>query len=192
MASNRPAGKSGASTRRSRKSKGTEANVTTEPKAVAGTEADTSAAAPATNESAPASDESTAAPATESTEAKPAEEKPPEPKCAMARIQKGRPHPNLLRIIAKKNPHPGRAFRIKRWERYEEGMSVLHCRVTEGLDHLDIGFYEKHGLMELRPMNEQELAVALERWEGKAVGAQPAATATTEGESAAAPASPAS
>lgn len=105
---------------------------------------------------------------------------PPEPACAKAKVQKGRPHPSLLYIIESKGVHPGRFFRIKRWARYQVGMSVLHCRITEGLDHLDIGYYVKHGLMTLRPMDEAEKAAALERWEGKAVGSQPAVVAAED------------
>lgn len=99
-----------------------------------------------------------------------------EPKCAAIRVQSGRPHPSLLQVIEWKGNHPGKALRIRRWHRYEVGMSVLHCRITEGLDHLDIGFYVKNGLMRLRPMTDEERKVALARWEGEAVEAQPAAT----------------
>ena len=106
--------------------------------------------------------------------------KVPEPLCASARIQKGRPHPSLLKVIETKGTHPGQAFRIRRWDRYTVGMSVLHCRITEGLDHLDIGFYVKHGLMTLRDMTDAEKADALKRWDGEAVPAQPAAEAATE------------
>ena len=45
-------------------------------------------------------------------------------------------------------------------------MSVLHCRETPGLDHLDIGLYEKHGLMTLRPMTPEERREALRPWDG--------------------------
>ena len=101
----------------------------------------------------------------------------PEPKCAEARIQRGRPHPNLLQVISKKNKHPGKGHRIRRWDRYSVGMSVLHCRVTYGLDHLDIGYYVRNGLMELRPMTDVERKEALARWDGEATEAQPAVAA---------------
>ena len=88
------------------------------------------------------------------------------PKCASAKVLKSRPHPSLLCVISKKWNHPGRGYRIRRWDRYKVGMSVLHCRETPGLDHLDIGFYEKHGLMTLRPMTPEERREALRRWDG--------------------------
>ena len=89
-----------------------------------------------------------------------------EPKCASAKVLKSPPHPSLLRVISRKGKHPGRGYRIRRWHRYQVGMSVLHCRETPGLDHLDIGFYEKHGLMTLRPMTPEERREALRRWDG--------------------------
>ena len=61
-----------------------------------------------------------------------------EPECASAKVQKSRPHPSLLRVISHKGKHPGRAHRIKRWDRYQVGMSLLHCREAAGLDHLDV------------------------------------------------------
>ena len=89
-----------------------------------------------------------------------------EPECTSAKVLKSRPHPSLLRVISRKGKHPGRARRIKRWHRYQVGMSLLHCRETVGLDHLDILYYEKHGLMTLRPMTSEERREALHRWDG--------------------------
>ena len=59
-----------------------------------------------------------------------------------------------------------RAHRIKRWRRYQVGMSLVHCRETAGLDHLDVLYYEKHGLMTLRPMTVEECREVLCRWDG--------------------------
>lgn len=169
----RPAGKSSTATRTASRSAGT----ASAPKPVQATQTDASKVPAEVADE--AAKQAAAAAGTEGS-AEEAPPKPPEPKCSWARVQKGRPHPNLLRIITRKGAHPGKGDRIKRWERYEVGMSVLHCRVTEGLDHLDIGYYESHNgtdgkpLMSLRPMNEAEMAKALERWEGKAVDAQAA------------------
>ena len=44
-------------------------------------------------------------------------------------------------------------------------MSVLQCWETEGLDHLDIRFYEEHRLMTLRLMTQEELQEALRPWD---------------------------
>ena len=89
-----------------------------------------------------------------------------EPQCATAKVRQKRPDSSLLRVISEKKMHPGCGYRIRRWERYKVGMSVLHCWETAGLDHLDIGFYEKHGLMTLRPMTQEERQEALRPWDG--------------------------
>ena len=137
-------------------------------------------AAPAASQPAPDAAQAASQPAPEGDTPAPL----PEPKCATAKVQRGRPHPSLLQVIATKGKHPGRAHRIRRWDRYEVGMSVLHCRMTEGLDHLDVlGYYVKHAgtdgrpLMTLRPMTEEERKAALARWDGEEAEAQPATTA---------------
>ena len=89
-----------------------------------------------------------------------------EPQCASAKVRQKRPDSSLLRVISKKKTHPGYGYRIRRWDRYEVGMSVLHCWEAAGLDHLDIGFYERHGLMTLRPMTQEERQEALRSWDG--------------------------
>lgn len=89
-----------------------------------------------------------------------------EPKCASAQVRQRRPDSSLLRVISKKETHPGYGYRIRRWDRYEVGMSVLHCWETAELDHLDIRFYEEHGLMALRPMTREERQEALRPWDG--------------------------
>ena len=91
---------------------------------------------------------------------------PAEPECASAKVLTNRPRPSLLRVIASKGEHPGYAYRIRRWRRYMVGMSLLHCRETAGLDHLDVLYYEKHRLVTLRPMTEEERREALRRWDG--------------------------
>ena len=90
-----------------------------------------------------------------------------EPECVSAKVQKRRPHPSLLRVISRKGKHPGRAHRIKRLDRYQVGMSLLHCRETAGLDHLDVLYYAKQGLLTLRDMTPEERRDALRRWDGK-------------------------
>ena len=89
-----------------------------------------------------------------------------EPQCASAKVLTRRPHPSLLHVISRKGKHPGRAYRIKRWDRYEVGMSLLHCRETAGLDQLDVLYFERHGLMALRDMTPEERREALFRWDG--------------------------
>ena len=41
----------------------------------------------------------------------------------------------------------------------------MHCRETAGLDHLDVLYYERHGLMTLRPMTAEERREVLSRWD---------------------------
>ena len=89
-----------------------------------------------------------------------------EAKSASAKVLKRAPRPSLLRVISRKGKHPGRAHRIKRWHRYQVGMSLVHCRETAGLDHLDVLYYERHGLMTLRPMTAEECRKVLRRWDG--------------------------
>lgn len=88
-----------------------------------------------------------------------------EPKCANAKVQKAKPQAKMLRVISKKGNHPGKALRIKRWDRYETGMTLQHCKETEGLDHLDVLFYVEHGLMELRDPTQKEVDAAVAAWE---------------------------
>jgi hypothetical protein len=87
------------------------------------------------------------------------------PKCVAPRTQKGKPQPKMLRVIAKKHNHPGTALRIKRWHLYKEGMTLQHCKETEGLDHLDVLFYAEHKLVTLRDATEAEYKAALEAWQ---------------------------
>jgi len=91
--------------------------------------------------------------------------KAPEPKCALSRAQVAKPQAKMLRVISKIGTHPGKALRIKRWDRYAKGMTLQHCKETEGLDHLDVLFYVEHGLMELREPTEKEVSAAVEAWE---------------------------
>lgn len=44
-------------------------------------------------------------------------------------------------------------------------MSLVHCREAAGLDHLDVLYYERQGLMTLRPMTAEERREVLRRWD---------------------------
>lgn len=79
--------------------------------------------------------------------------------------QKAKPQPKMLRVIAKKGNHPGIALRVKRWHMYKEGMTLQHCKETEGLSHLDVLFWVEHGLVTLRDATEAEYKAALEAWQ---------------------------
>ena len=86
------------------------------------------------------------------------------PKCANARPQVAKPQRKMLTKISKINKHPGKALRIKRFGSYKVGMTLQHCKETEGLDHLDIGFYVEHGLMEVTPATDKEYDAAVAEW----------------------------
>jgi len=87
------------------------------------------------------------------------------PKCAQARLQLAKPSAKMLRVITHMGQHPGRALRIKRWHLYRVGMTLQHCKETEGLDHLDVLFYEEHGLMQLRDATPEEVQSAEAAWQ---------------------------
>ena len=93
-----------------------------------------------------------------------AEVKAPEPKCASPRKQVAKPQSKMLRKIASIGEHPGKALRIKRWDRYKVGMTLQQCKETEGLDHLDVLFYEEHGLMTLTDPTDKEVDAAVAAW----------------------------
>lgn len=82
-----------------------------------------------------------------------------------AQPQKAKPQLKMLRVIAKKGNHPGTGLRIKRWHLYKEGMTLQHCKETEGLSHLEPLFWQENGLMVLRDATEAEYKAALEAWQ---------------------------
>lgn len=77
------------------------------------------------------------------------------PKCAQAHPVKNPPR-RLFARLTKIKDHPGKALRIKRWGLYKDGMTLLHCRETPGLDDLDVGFYVQNGLMKLTQATDEE------------------------------------
>jgi hypothetical protein len=104
------------------------------------------------------------------TQAKAAEPEAAQPEVALIKgvasmPQKAKPQLKMLRVIAKKHNHPGTALRVKRWHMYKEGMTLQHCKETEGLSHLDVLFYEEHKLVTMRDATEAEYKAALEAWQ---------------------------
>lgn len=79
--------------------------------------------------------------------------------------QKAKPQRKMLRAIAKMHPHPGKGLGIKRWHLYRVGMTLQDAKVTPGLCHLDITFWEKNKLVEMREATEAEWEAALAAWE---------------------------
>jgi len=79
--------------------------------------------------------------------------------------QKAKPQRKMLRRIAKMGVHPGTGLGIKRWHLYREGMTIQQAKTTPGLCYLDITFWEKNGLVEMRECTDQEYAAELAAWE---------------------------
>jgi len=80
-------------------------------------------------------------------------------------IQKAKPQRKMLRRIAKMGVHPGTGLGIKRWHLYREGISIQEAKTTPGLCYLDITFWEKNGLVEMRDCTDEEFAAELATWE---------------------------
>jgi len=86
------------------------------------------------------------------------------PKCATAKKNKAKPQPKMLRKITYIGKHPGVALRIKRYHLYRVGMTLQHCKETDGLDHLDILYYVDNGLMKLSEPTKAEVEAFEQQW----------------------------
>ena len=82
-----------------------------------------------------------------------------------ANTQKARPQRKMLRRIASMGVHPGTGLGIKRWHLYRVGMTIQEAKTVPGLCHLDITFWEKNDLVEMRDCTDQEFAAELAAWE---------------------------
>ena len=84
-----------------------------------------------------------------------------------------RPQRKMLRVIDKIIGHPGKGNCIKRFHLYKEGMTLLDCKVTEGLIPSDVTFYAELGYLTLRDATDAEYDAAVKAWEqGKAKTAE--------------------
>lgn len=84
-----------------------------------------------------------------------------------------RPQRKMLRVIDKILGHPGKGNCIKRFHLYKEGMTLLDCKVTEGLIPSDVTFYAELGYLTLREPTDAEYDAAVKAWEqGKAKTAE--------------------
>jgi hypothetical protein len=82
-----------------------------------------------------------------------------------------RPQRKMLRVIDKIIGHPGKGNCIKRFHLYKEGMTLLDCKVTEGLIPSDVTFYAELGYLTLRDATDAEYDAAVKAWEqGKGKG----------------------
>lgn len=83
---------------------------------------------------------------------------------ACARPHYCAPTRDLARIIVAKADAPVTGLRPKRWYNYSVGMSLWQCKVSMNRDHLDVLFYEDHGLMTLRNATDDEFKAMLDQW----------------------------
>lgn len=82
-----------------------------------------------------------------------------------AQPQRAKPQRKMLRVIDKISGHPGKGNCVKRFHLYKVGMTLLHCKVTEGLIPSDVTFYAELGYLTLREPTEKEYAAAVAAWE---------------------------
>lgn len=78
-----------------------------------------------------------------------------------------KPQRKMLRVIDKIIGHPGKGNCIKRFHLYKEGMTLLDCKVTEGLIPSDVTFYAELGYLTLRDATDAEYDAAVKAWEAK-------------------------
>ena len=102
---------------------------------------------------------------TKATKGKGKEAPVPLPKCASAHTQVAKPQAKMLRKISKITGEATKGLRPKRWDNYKVGMTLQHCKVTPGLDHLDVLFYVENGLMQLADATEKEVENAIAAWQ---------------------------
>jgi len=82
-----------------------------------------------------------------------------------AQPQKAKPQRKMLRKIGKIKGHPGKGNCIKRFHLYKEGMTLLHCKVTEGLIPSDVTFYAELGYLTLVEPTDKEYDAAVVEWQ---------------------------
>lgn len=89
---------------------------------------------------------------------------PAEPaKCGLPQDVK-RPTRAMFRTIRKVKEHPGKGHRIRRWDNYTDGMTMLDLVEGVDLDPLDVNYYIDQGLMERSDPTDEEFEQALTAW----------------------------
>lgn len=76
-----------------------------------------------------------------------------------------KPQRKMLRVIDKIIGHPGKGNCVHRFHLYKEGMTLLDCKVTEGLIPSDVTFYAQCGYLTLRDATDAEYEAAVKAWE---------------------------
>jgi len=96
--------------------------------------------------------------------------KPKEPKAPAEPAKCGkpakvtRPTRRMFSKIQKIAEHPGKGFRIRRWENYKDGMTLLDCAEGDDMTPLDVGFYVDNKLMKLIEPTDEEFEAGLAAW----------------------------
>lgn len=81
----------------------------------------------------------------------------PTPKCAQQFNHLGKLQRRMFTTITWISPKGAvKGLRPKRWDNYAVGQTLHHCRVTNGLDHLDVQFYVTNGLMRVAPCTDKQ------------------------------------
>lgn len=76
-----------------------------------------------------------------------------------------KPQRKMLRVIDTIKGHPGKGNCVKRFHLYKEGMTLLHCKETEGLIPSDVTYYAECGYLTLREPTDEEYNAAIAKWE---------------------------
>lgn len=84
-------------------------------------------------------------------------------KSLLTRINK--PQRKMLRVIETIGTHPGKDMRVRRWHRYKVGMTLDECKMDHNMDHLDVFFHVRNGLMTLRDATDEEYKAFLVEWD---------------------------
>ena len=91
------------------------------------------------------------------------EQNRPTAKCALPMIVE-RPTRNMFRTIRKLCDHPGEGYRVRRWDNYKDGQTLIDIMEGEDMTHLDVHYYVQHELMELVEPTDVEYEARLAAW----------------------------
>lgn len=114
-------------------------------------------------EAAAAEEEAGAKPKTKAKKEKEPKAPLPPAKCGFAQAVK-RPTRAMFRKLTKIAEHPGKGFRVRRWDNYKDGMTLLECAEGEDMTPLDVGYYVDNQLMSLTEPTEEEYQAGLAAW----------------------------
>lgn len=100
-------------------------------------------------------------------------------KCGFSQTIK-RPTRNMFRTLTKIRAHPGEHFRMRRWENYKDGMTLLDTAEGDDMTQLDVVYYVSHGLMSLTEPTDEAYEAGLAAWYQKHGFVNPSAAKAAE------------